>query len=52
MQRWLGVSKRGWLTLAITWPLRAKVLNKDHSGAAQMYGIVSRVYHRFIGCLV
>jgi hypothetical protein len=40
------------VTLAITWPLRAMVLNKDHSGAAQVYGIVSRVYPRFIGRLL
>ena len=29
-------------TLAITWPPRARKLNKDLQGAAQMYGNVSR----------
>ena len=30
------------ITLAITWPPKARKLNKDHQGAAQVYGIVSR----------
>jgi hypothetical protein len=32
------------LTLAITWPPRAKKFNKDHQGAAQVYGIVGKPY--------
>jgi len=31
------------LTLAITWPQRARVLNKDQWVAAQVYGIVSGI---------
>lgn len=39
-------------TLAITWPQRARKINKQHSGAAQVYGIVSRFRANITGHLV